>query len=134
MKWMLIACISALVAVPLVAQDTIMKFKVPSEFHVGDASLPAGSYEIRRIDPETYECTAASGSPSVMFAVDPVDTVGSKTDVSFAKYGDTLILKSVSIEGFEGFTVMTSLQEKAARKSGKKPTKVSAATVTKANM
>ena len=46
------------------------------------------------------------------------------TGVTFAKYGDKLVLKSFTTGGGQGWAVPISLAEKQVKKSGAKPTKV----------
>jgi hypothetical protein len=109
------------------AQDFNLKFTSKTPFSVGNGSLPAGTYQIRPIDEEntTFECAAASGSPSVLFEADALDTTPTKTEVTFRKYGDKLVLKNISIAGEQGYWIPISLHEKHHIKGRVKPTKVS---------
>jgi hypothetical protein len=51
-------------------------------------------------------------------------TANQKTEVTFQKYGNTLVLTEIWIPGFStGFSVQTSYAEKKAAKAGS-PTKV----------
>jgi hypothetical protein len=109
------------------AQDFNLKFTSKTPFSVGNGSLPAGTYQIRPIDEEntTFECAAASGSPSVLFEADALDTTPTKTEVTFRKYGDKLVLKNMSIAGEQVYWIPISLHEKHHKKGRVKPTKVS---------
>jgi hypothetical protein len=112
----------------LSAQAFRLKFTAKTPFSVGSGSLPAGTYEIRvseDTDENTFECTAASGSPSVLFEADAMETIPTTTGLDFQKYGDKLVLKSFSIAGQQGFFIPISMHEKKAKKTGGKPTKVS---------
>jgi hypothetical protein len=60
-----------------------------------------------------------------MFEADPHEVVPTATDVTFAKYGDKLIMKNISIAGDQGYWIPMSIPEKNAKKTGAKPTKVS---------
>ena len=112
----------------LLAQPFNLTFTSKTPFSVSSATLPAGSYQIRLVDQDDdlFECAATSGSHSVLFEADMHEEVPNKTDVTFAKYGDKLILKNISINGVGGYFIPVSLPEKRAKKGGAKPTTVSA--------
>jgi hypothetical protein len=58
-------------------------------------------------------------------------TPNQKTEVTFQKYGNTLVLKEIWIPGLaNGFSVQTTYAEKKASKAGS-PTKVSVAAAKK---
>jgi hypothetical protein len=109
------------------AQEFNLKFTSKTPFSVGNGSLPAGTYQIRPMDEEnsTFECAALSGSPSVLFEADGMDTTPTKTEVTFRKYGDKLVLKNMSIAGEQGYWIPISLHEKHHKKGHVKPTNVS---------
>jgi hypothetical protein len=109
------------------AQEFNLKFTSKTPFSVGNGSLPAGTYQIRSIDEDntTFECAAVSGSPSVLFEADALDTTPTKTEVTFRKYGDKLVLKNISIAGDQGYWIPISLHEKHHKKGRVKPTNVS---------
>jgi hypothetical protein len=109
------------------AQPFNITFTSKTPFAVDSATLPAGSYQIRLLDQDEnlFECAATSGSHSVLFEADMHEEVPTKTDVTFAKYGDKLILKNISVAGVAGYFIATSLPEKRAKKGGVKPTSVS---------
>jgi hypothetical protein len=123
----LMGCLILLTMGIVSAQDFKVNFTSKTPFTVGNANLPPGSYQIRPIDEEgTFECSAASGHPSVLFEAEPLETVPAKTDVAFAKYGDKMLLKNFSVEGVQAYTIPVSLYEKHHKKGGAKPTKVPA--------
>jgi hypothetical protein len=118
------------------AQGTnTIEFKVTSPFVVGDAKLPAGTYTIRQ-DPDNkleWEITNDSKGFSAFFPTEPLSptTPSQKTEITFQKYGNTLVLKELWIPGFStGFSVLTSYAEKQAAKAGS-PTKVAVAAAKK---
>jgi hypothetical protein len=120
-------CLTLLTLAIVSAQDFNVKFTSKTPFTVGNANLPPGTYQIRPIDEEgTFECSGPSGTPSVLFEAEPQETVPAKTDVTFAKYGDKMVLKGFSVEGVQAYTIPTSLYEKHHKKGGAKPTKVPA--------
>ena len=117
----------------VLAQPFNITFTSKTPFSVSSATLPAGSYQIHLVDQDDnlFECAATSGSHSVLFEADMHEEIPTKTDVTFAKYGDKLILKNISINGVAGYFIATSLPEKRAKKGGAKPTNVSVAATKK---
>lgn len=109
------------------AQDFSLKFTAKEPFMVGNGTLPAGTYQIRAVDGDstTFECAGLSGSPAVLFEADASETTPGKSEVTFKKYGDKLVLKSFSIEGDQGYWIPSSLHEKHQKKTKVKPTSVS---------
>src|SRR5437879_2941186 len=109
MRKVLMGCLILLTMGIVSAQDFKVNFTSKTPFTVGNANLPPGSYQIRPIDEEgTFECSAASGHPSVIFEAEPMETVPAKTDVTFAKYGDKMLVKSFSVEGVQAYTIPVS--------------------------
>jgi hypothetical protein len=108
------------------AQNFDLKFTVKTPIMVGEGTLPAGSYQIRTIDENTFECANAStGSPSVLFTADAMETTPTKSELGFAKYNDKLVLKSFAIAGDQGYFIPMSNNEKRIKKAtGVKSTKV----------
>src|SRR5437899_1615702 len=100
------------------AQEFNLKFTSKTPFSVGNGSLPAGTYQIRPVDEDntTFECAAVSGSPSVLFEADALETIPTKTEVTFRKYGDKLVLKNMSLEGGQAYWIPVSLHEKHHKK------------------
>jgi hypothetical protein len=129
MRKILMGCVMLLTVSILSAQDFNLKFTVKTPFAVAGTTLPAGTYTIRLLDDSenTFECSAISGSPSVLFEADAHEVIPTTTSVSFAKYGDKLILKNISIAGDQGYWVPISLPEKRSKKGGTKATPVSTA-------
>ncbi len=123
-KLLMLTCLTLLTVG--IASAQILNFTVKSPFTIGNASLPAGSYQIHAADQEQimFECTNESKGTSVMFEVDPMENPPKGTGVTFAKYGDKLVLKSFTTGGGLGFSIPISLAEKQVKKSGAKPTKV----------
>ena len=112
-----------------------IEFKVTSSFVAGDAKLPAGTYTIRQDLDSQLEWVISNDSKgfSAFLPTDPLSptTTNQKTEVTFQKYGNTLVLKEIWIPGLStGFSVQTSYAEKKAAKAGS-PTKVSVAATKK---
>jgi hypothetical protein len=114
---------------------TAIEFKVTSSFVAGDAKFPAGTYTIRQ-EPESqleWEISNDAKGFSAFLLTEPSSptTANQKTEVTFQKYGNTLVLKEFWIPGLaNGFSVNTSYAEKKAAKGGS-PTKVSVAAAKK---
>jgi len=112
-----------------------IEFKATSSFVAGDAKFPAGTYTIRQ-EPENnqeWEISNDSKGYSAFLLTDPSSSTTSnqKTEVTFQKYGNTLVLKEIWIQGLaNGFSVQTSYAEKKVAKAGSS-TKVSVAAAKK---
>jgi len=97
----------------------------------GDAKFPAGTYTICQ-DPDNqqeWEISNDFKGYSAFLLTDPSSSTTSnqKAEVTFQKYGNTLVLKEIWIPGLaNGFSVQTSYAEKKVAKAGS-PTKVSVA-------
>ena len=106
-----------------------IEFKATSAFVAGDTKFPAGTYTIRQ-EPESqmaWEITNDTKGFSAFLLTDPTNSTASsqKAEVTFQKYGNTLVLKEIWIPGLaSGFSVQSSYAEKKAAKAGS-PTKVS---------
>ena len=70
-KLLMLTCLTLLTVG--IASAQILNFTVKSPFTIGNASLPAGSYQIHAADQEQimFECTNESKGTSVMFEADP---------------------------------------------------------------
>jgi hypothetical protein len=125
-KLLILACLALLSVGIASAQQQLLSFTSKTAFTIGNAKLPAGNYQISTdgSDLMLFECTNESKGTSVMFEADPSDMAPKTSSVTFAKYGDQLVLKSFGTSGGQGFFVPLSLPEKQAKKSGAKPTKV----------
>ena len=112
-----------------------IEFKATSSFVAGDTKFPAGTYTIRQ-EPESqmeWEISNDTKGYSTFLLTDPANSTpsGQKAEVTFQKYGNTLVLKEIWIPGLaSGFSVQTSYAEKKAAKAGS-PTKVSVAAAKK---
>ena len=118
----------------LSAQDNFkFEFITKTAFSVAGATLPAGTYKIRMVDHDenVFECQAKSGAPSVKFEANPHEVTPGTTNVTFAKYGDKVVLKNMSIAGDRGYWIATSIPEKHHKKGGVQPTTVATAAANK---
>jgi hypothetical protein len=92
-------------------------FKAPGPFIAGDARFPAGTYTIRQDQDnlQEWEISNDSEAYAAFLSTEQVDVPASsqKTEVTFHKYGSTLVLKEISIGGLRtGYTVQTTYAEK----------------------
>jgi hypothetical protein len=112
-----------------------IEFKAASPFIAGDTRFPAGTYTIRQ-EPESqmeWEISNDSKGVSAFLLTDPANSPASsqKAEVTFQKYGNTLVLKEIWVPGLaSGFSVQSGYAEKKAAKAGS-PTKVSVAAAKK---
>jgi len=92
--------------------------KIPFQFHVGNAKLPAGEYRIHLLDDSdltVMEITSADGSTSALFQVQNTDAnaTPAKTELVFNKYGNRYFLAKLFDKGNpSGSQVLKSPYEK----------------------
>ena len=112
-----------------------IEFKIATSFVAGDAKFPAGTYMIKQDQGNLLEWEISNESKGIS-AFLPTESMSAsaanqKTEVTFQKYGTTLVLKEIWIPGLAtGFSIQTSYAETKAAKSGT-PTKVSVAATKK---
>ena len=102
-------CLLALmIAVPAHAQlpGTIMRVAIPFDFIVKGKTLPAGNYEIKRINdsPEGLIIRNANEKRDhVIFETEPVETrkIPNTSEIVFHRYGDSYFLSEVLTGGDE---------------------------------
>jgi hypothetical protein len=125
-KLLMLTCLTLLTIGIASAQQPLLNFTSKTPFSIGNAKLPAGTYQLSGTgqDLMTFECTNPSTRASVLFEADATDTTPKTSSVTFAKYGDLLVLKSFDTAGSQGFFIPLSLPEKQVKKAGAKPTKV----------
>lgn len=99
-----------------------LEAEVPFQFHVGNKTLPAGSYMIHQLeesDLTVMEISSADGKMSALFEVESAQakTMPEKTELIFNKYGDSYFLSEMYDEGnVDGSRLVTSRHEKRASK------------------
>jgi len=103
-------------------------FSTTTPFTAGNATLPAGKYIIRLTDdPSILEIANPAGSISVLIEVEALDvrSPARRTVVTFNKYGQNLVLKSIAVEGQEtGALSSTETAERRHMRRSGKPAKV----------
>jgi hypothetical protein len=123
-----VGLLSVLCAIPSMAQiANRLQFEAPSAFYVGNAKMPAGSYNVSQPDPDTnlllIEDASSSHSAFVEYELASSDTPHTNSDVTFNKYGKIDFLSSIWVEGqksemqilpskFEQNTAKTAAAEK----------------------
>jgi hypothetical protein len=96
--------------------------QIPFQFHVGNTTLPAGTYIIHRLDSNdltVMEISTEDGKMSALFDVEATQAKSApeKTELIFNKYGDRYFLSEMFDEGNpDGSRVYTSKDEKMASK------------------
>jgi hypothetical protein len=105
-----------------------VEFVTTAPFTAGNATVPAGRYVIRLTDdPSMLEIANPEGTISVLVEVEPLDTysLAKRTVVTFNKYGERLVFKSVAVEGQEnGVLSSTEMAERSHMRKYGRPTKV----------
>jgi hypothetical protein len=106
--------------------DMQIQANVPFAFAVGDTTLPAGNYEIKRVDdnaPNVLELRSADGRTSVIFETENAQTrddqAASKTELVFNKFGDEYFFSQLWVSGsVSGSELPKSRMEKRLASSG----------------
>ena len=128
-RFLILAGLAAvLTAGNLTAQTNNLIFTAPSSFVAGEATFPAGTYTLRQFqdDLSVWEISSDSKNATAVLLTETTDVSGNsgKNELTFLKYGNTLVLKQIGIGGSTtAYIVQTSYAERKAAKAGK-PTKV----------
>lgn len=101
-----IGLLSLLSVMPLVAQiDGSENFMTSFPFYAGNAKLPPGSYKIiqSEADEDILQVQSSDGGHAVFVDVIPTHSAQPHphSDVTFHKYGDTMYLDRIWVEGQE---------------------------------
>jgi hypothetical protein len=86
---------TALLALPIFAQDKILRAEIPFEFVVQNTTAPAGTYEIKILDGMLVQLVGG-GSSRVLVTI-PADTYNSSlaSKLIFNRYGNQYFLSEV---------------------------------------
>jgi len=98
------------------AQADVVTIDIPFAFMVGDTNLPAGTYEITKVDTYNYRIAAPKGDQKVIFATEPatMQTPAASYTLYFNVYGDTYYLAKFFHQGqTSGFQLVQTAAEKA---------------------
>ena len=119
-----------MIAAPVRAQlpGTSIRASIPFDFVIKGKTLPAGSYEIRRItdEPQGLDIYSRSNHDNVMFETDAVQTrTFHRAELVFHRYGNTYFLYEIWTPGENvGRELPTSRAERRLeRESAKTNTK-----------
>jgi hypothetical protein len=99
-----------------------LEAQIPFQFHVGNTTLPAGTYVIHRLDNNdgtVMQISKKDGTMSTLFDVQSAqaNSTPEKTELIFNKYGDRYFLSEMFDEGNpDGSRVFASSDEKMASK------------------
>jgi hypothetical protein len=112
---------------------------IPFDFMVGDTTLPAGKYELSRLDDDiksVLQLRSVNGRTAVAFDTEPTQTSNDqavhKTELLFNKVGDQYFLSQVWVAGdAEGRELMPSRIEKKLSAGGNQPERHSVVAVLK---
>ena len=113
----------------------VLQFTVNSSFAVDNVVLPSGTYTLKQDveDSGLFTVSDNDGKHSIYVSCENIEVSSptTKTELTFRKYGDILVLKEIWIAGSTTEMLLPSGPvEKKAAKLGK-PTKVSVAASTK---
>jgi len=103
--------------------STSIVFEVSSPFVAGEATMPAGSYQITpwSARPQILKLSDAAGTHMVYVATRPSHSQepAKSTKLVFNKYGDVLVLKKIEVEGQKnGYLTLPTNDEKEVAKVG----------------
>ena len=105
-----------------VAQITnSVEFTTSFPFTVGNTKVPAGSYTIRPDDDDPNILVLTGARADVLFQTEnrAQESIPSKTEVTFNRYGDGYVLKGIQVEGSEiGYLTIPVEGERHATKRG----------------
>jgi len=99
-----------------------LEAQIPFQFHVGNTTLPAGTYIIHRLDNTdgtVMQISTKDGTMSKLFDVESTlaNSTPDKTELIFNKYGDRYFLSEMFDEGNpDGSRVFASRDERMASK------------------
>ena len=99
-----------------------LEAQIPFQFHVGNTTLPAGTYIIHRLDNTdgtVMQISTKDGTMSKLFDVESTlaNSTPDKTELIFNKYGDRYFLSEMFDEGKpDGSRVCASRDERMASK------------------
>ena len=119
--------------------DNPIEASVPFDFAIGNTRLPAGKYQIRKMDDlaeNVLEISSENGRTRVVFEVDDAETradqAASKTELVFDKVGDQYFLARIWVAGsLSGIEMPKSKLEKRLTDGGTRPESHSIAAILK---
>ncbi len=121
-----IVTVAACCATAQTQTNTIM-FTSPGPFVAGETTFPSGTYTLTQSpdDLSVWEISSDSKSASALMLTEMADVAApTKNELTFHKYGSTLVLKQIWIAGSStSYIVQTGYVERKAAKAGK-PTMV----------
>jgi hypothetical protein len=115
-----IGLMTLLSGLPASAQGAY-NFDMSSSFYAGNAKMPPGTYSLRQIqeEPEMYELTNTSGSPSVIVETrQSSKTSKGNPEILFNRYGTTDYLEAIETSTGNSVDIQPSAAEKIAAKKG----------------
>ena len=106
---------------------TRIQADIPFNFTVGDTTLSAGKYELRRVDDlaeNVLELSSVDGRARVIFDASPAQTKdlrpANRSELTFDKYGDQYFLSQIWVAGRStGEELVKSRMEKRIAGGGK---------------
>ena len=98
-----------------------VEFTTAFPFTVGNTTVPAGTYTIRPDDDASNILLLTGGRSDVLFETEnkTQESIPSKTELTFNRYGDGYVLKGIQVEGSEiGCVTIPVEGERHATKRG----------------
>ena|ERR1700741_510544 len=121
---LLCGLLAALTAATAYAQmpGTTLRTRIPFDFSIRGKTLPAGDYEIRRVndEPDLLMISSVNNSHErVIFDTEPVEArkISGKGEVEFHRFGDSYFLSEIFAGGEQtGNELRASRQERDLRR------------------
>ena len=98
-----------------------VEFTTSFPFTVGNTTVPAGSYTIRPDDDDPNILALSGARADVLFQTENTaqESIPSKTEVTFNRYGDGYVLKGIQVEGSDtGYVTIPVEGERHVTKRG----------------
>ena len=98
-----------------------VEFTTAFPFTVGNTTVPAGTYTIRPDDDASNILVLTGARSDVLFETEnkTQESIPSKTELTFNRYGDGYVLKGIQVEGSEiGYVTLPAEGERHVTKRG----------------
>lgn len=111
---------TVLASVSSVSAQDVLSFKIPFKFSVGNKTMSAGNYDLKKLSSSRYILRNAETKKS-MLVISDFDTaeigLESKESLVFNRYGETYFLRQVFVNRNQlGKEILESKQERSMRK------------------
>ncbi len=120
--WLVLVGSMAVAAQAQTAHRATVRVNIPFQFHVGDATLPAGEYTVRDLNEDSNAATLQisskdGGAKAILNMIGAVGDGRAMTELGFRQYGNQYYFAALWIEGEkDGLQARKSKAERATQK------------------